>query len=87
MTSADNWRHRVWTPLRDAAGFPNLHFHDLRHTHASQLLAAGVQVEIVSERLGHKSPRTTQMIYAHAMPNQQPAALDALRARRRRRGA
>jgi integrase len=41
--------------------------HTLRHTHGSHLLAAGMEITAVSERLGHSSPRVTQDIYAHAI--------------------
>lgn len=41
--------------------------HTLRHTHGSHLLAAGMEITAVSERLGHSSPRVTQEIYAHAI--------------------
>ncbi len=39
--------------------------HSLRHTHASQLLAGGMEISAVSARLGHKSVSTTLKIYAH----------------------
>lgn len=41
--------------------------HTLRHTHGSHLLAAGMEITAVSERLGHSSPRVTQDIYSHAI--------------------
>lgn len=41
--------------------------HTLRHTHGSHLIAAGMEITAVSERLGHSSPRVTQDIYAHAI--------------------
>ena len=44
--------------------------HDLRHTHATHLLAAGVNVKIVSERLGHASTSFTLDVYGHVMPGQ-----------------
>jgi integrase len=44
-----------------------VNLHSLRHTHASHLLANGMDVTAVSERLGHSSPRVTQDIYAHAI--------------------
>jgi integrase len=47
---------------------PMIRLHDLRHTHATLLLAAGVPVKVVSERLGHASVTITLMIYAHVMP-------------------
>ena len=39
--------------LRRSEGLPRVRFHDLRHTHATQLLRQGVHPKIVSERLGH----------------------------------
>jgi len=42
--------------------------HDLRHTHASVLLAAGVPVKVVSERLGHATVTITLETYQHIMP-------------------
>jgi integrase len=41
--------------------------HDLRHAHATQLLAAGVPVRTVSGRLGHANAMTTLNVYAHAL--------------------
>jgi len=43
--------------------------HTLRHSHASQLLQAGVSLPTVSKRLGHTNVHTTAMIYSHALPN------------------
>jgi integrase len=56
------------------AGVPRIRFHDVRHSHASLLLAAGEPVKVVSERLGHASPTITLTIYAHVMPGQQQGA-------------
>jgi integrase len=41
-------------------------FHDLRHSHASALIAQGWDIESVSARLGHADITTTQRIYVHA---------------------
>ena len=49
-------------------------FHDLRHTHASQLLRHGVPVRVVSERLGHATASITLDVYAHILPGQQEEA-------------
>lgn len=45
---------------------PSPTFHDLRHSHASALIAAGMDIESVSARLGHADITTTQRIYVHA---------------------
>ncbi len=63
--------------LVDAAGVPVIRLHDLRHTHASHLLMAGVNVKVVSERLGHASVSFTLDTYGHVMPGQQAEAAEA----------
>lgn len=52
--------------------------HDLRHTHASWLLAAGVPIHVVSARLGHESITTTVGTYGHLLADADQAAADAL---------
>lgn len=59
-----------------ASGLPTLHLHSLRHTHASLLLAKGVPIKVVSERLGHATVALTLDIYAHVLPAQDGAAAD-----------
>jgi integrase len=53
---------------------PIIRIHDLRHSHASLLLAAGVPVKVVSERLGHATVMITMEIYAHTLPGMQAEA-------------
>ena len=48
--------------------------HSLRHSHGSHLLAEGVSLPVVSERLGHSSVRTTAEVYAHAIHGQDDEA-------------
>ena len=55
---------------------PVIRLHDLRHTHATLLLAKGVPVKVVSERLGHASVTITLQVYAHVMPGNQRQAAD-----------
>jgi integrase len=50
------------------AGLPPIRLHDLRHTHASLGLAAGVPVKVMSERLGHTSSSFTADAYQHVTP-------------------
>ena len=50
------------------AGLPVIRFHDLRHTHATLLIAAGVPIKVVSERLGHANPGFTMATYQHVLP-------------------
>lgn len=48
--------------------YPRIRLHDLRHTHASLLIAAGVPIKVVSERLGHANPGFTMATYQHVLP-------------------
>ena len=59
------------------AGVPKIRFHDIRHTHASLLLQAGVPAKVVSERLGHATVAFTMQVYAHVMPGMQADAAAA----------
>ncbi|GBD23004.1 Putative prophage phiRv2 integrase [bacterium HR29] len=56
------------------AGVPLLSRHDLRHAHAAVLLAAGVPITEVAQRLGHASPAVTASVYAHALRSDKAAA-------------
>jgi integrase len=59
-----------------SSGLPVIRLHDLRHTHASLLLAAGVPVKVVSERLGHANPAFTMSVYQHVIPGMGAEAAD-----------
>jgi integrase len=61
LSDAFEWRVKV-------AGLPRIRFHDLRHTHASLGLAAGIPVKVMSERLGHTSSSFTADAYQHVTP-------------------
>ena len=54
-----------------------IRFHDLRHTHATLLLRAGVPVHVVAARLGHREPSITLRVYAHVLDDQATGAADA----------
>jgi len=58
------------------AGLSHIRFHDLRHTHATLMLKAGVHPKIVSERLGHASVAFTLDTYSHVVPGLQEAAVE-----------
>lgn len=76
------WRRRV-AAARNELGtdaLPVIRLHDLRHTHASLMLALGVPVKVVSERLGHASATITLDVYSHVLPGQGKAAADMLAA-------
>lgn len=56
------------------SGLPRIRLHDLRHTHATIALRAGVPVKVISERLGHEDPAFTMKQYAHVIPGMQAEA-------------
>ena len=58
------------------AGLKGVRLHDLRHTHASLMLSAGVHLKVVSERLGHSSVAITGDIYSHVLPSVQLEAVE-----------
>ena len=53
---------------------PTISLHDLRHTHATIMLKAGVPVKVVSERLGHANAAFTMSVYQHVLPGMQAEA-------------
>ena len=61
-----------------AAGLPHLRLYDLRHTHATLLLAAGEHPKVVSERLGHSTVTLTLDTYSHVLPDMQTRAAEKL---------
>ena len=72
------FRERVWKPALSAAGIDRrVRIHDLRHAHASWLLSGGADLQVVKERLGHGSLRTTEststpcrtLTRPHSMPS------------------
>ena len=65
---------QIFARLVAAAPVPRLRLHDLRHTHATLLLKAGVPIKVVSERLGHATPGFTMATYQHVLPGMQAEA-------------
>ena len=55
-----------------------LRFHDLRHSHAALLIAAGQHPKVIQERLGHASITTTLDVYGHLFEGIDQAAADAI---------
>ena len=75
----NHWRTQIWYPTCASADLhPRPRMHDLRHSHASWLLAGGADLQVVRERLGHQSITTTEK-YLHTLPTADNTALDALR--------
>lgn len=65
---------KTFERLIKRAGLRRIRLHDLRHTHATLALKAGVPVKVISERLGHESPAFTLKQYAHVIPGMQAEA-------------
>ena len=56
---------KAWPVAMAAIGMPAVTLHSLRHTHASVLIASGVDILTISRRLGHSSPTITLSVYGH----------------------
>jgi len=69
--------HTVWAPAREAAGLPEIHFHDLRHTGNTLAAATGASTAELMHRMGHASPRAA-LIYQHATAERDKAIAAAL---------
>ena len=69
---------RDWGNVVRDEKLPRVMFHALRHSHASALIAAGVDIVTVSRRLGHGSPAITLTVYAHAFNKTDAAAAQAI---------
>ena len=67
----------AYSKILERAGLPHMRFHDLRHTHATLMLMAGIHPKIVSERLGHSKIAITLDIYSHIVPRMQEAAAES----------
>ena len=74
MNAFEHW----WRSWANKNGWEGLRFHELRHTHATLLIADGVDVKTVQMRLGHSSAVVTMTCYAHAIPLSDGAAAEAL---------
>ena len=69
-----------WGTLAARIGMPEITFHGLRHTHASQLINASVDIVTISKRLGHAKPSVTLAIYAHMFTSDESKAAAAINA-------
>jgi len=79
VISTSNFTKRCFKPALKKAGIDQrVKFHDLRHTHATLLMAKGINVKIVQERLGHSNISMTLDTYSHLTPDMQMEAVRAL---------
>ena len=69
---------RSYNALIPKAEVKRIPFHGLRHTHATLLLKEGINVKVVSERLGHANIGVTLDTYAHVLPSMQQQAADGI---------
>jgi integrase len=70
----------AWRTFAASAAIPDVTFHALRHTHASQLIDAGVDIVTISKRLGHAKPDITLRTYAHLFQKDDGKAAAAINA-------
>jgi integrase len=76
--SRNTFRTRIWRPAIQASGIDfDVRVHDLRHAHASWLLAGGSDLKSVMDRMGHAQITTTQK-YLHTLPDADQKNLTAL---------
>ncbi len=78
---ADKVREVLHAVLRKA-GLPDVRFHDLRHSAATNWLAGGMHQKIASERLGHASVAITLDLYSHVTATMQREAVEAITRKR-----
>lgn len=69
-----------WRKAAEGIGLGNITFHALRHTHASHLISAGVDVVKVAKRLGHSDPTITLRVYAHLFRKLEDKSAEAVNA-------
>lgn len=78
---AETWRAACQRTARgeeNVTGWPEANFHDLRHHHASLLIAAGCSVKVVQAQLGHANASETLDTYSHLWPDDNDRVRDAI---------
>jgi integrase len=78
------WKQRqtstLWQRFAAKVGMGDITFHALRHTHASQLIDAGIDIVTISKRLGHAKPDITLRVYSHLFRKDDSKAAQAINA-------
>jgi len=70
--------HEAWKRAQRVVKIHYLSPHSIRHTYASQMLAAGCDIAWLAKQLGHSSPAVTLGIYSHFIPGKKPGAVNVL---------
>ncbi len=65
----DNFRHRIFAPAVRRSRVGPVRFHDLRHTYATLMVAAGAHAKYLQAQMGHASIRVTLDLYGHLYPD------------------
>jgi len=78
VLDVDAFRRRVFGPLLTAAKLRHIRIHDLRHTYASLLIAAGKELHYIQQQLGHHSPAFTLSVYGHLLPRDRRGEVNCL---------
>lgn len=76
-----NLSGKQFPKLCENTGVRRIPFHNLRHTHLTELVAAGVHLRVVSDRAGHSSTDFTANTYAHVLPSMQRGAAEVSESR------
>ena len=74
----DNFRHRVFGPAVRRTRLTGLRFHDLRHTYAALMVAAGAHPKYLQAQMGHSSIRVALDLYGHLFPDANRDVLESL---------
>lgn len=69
---------KKWERFLVQHNLPHIRLHDLRHTHATLLIQAGVSAKVVQQRLGHSDVTITLNTYTHVMPDMAQEAADKI---------
>ena len=70
----------LWRCTCESLKLPIVRFHALRHTHASALIADGLDIVLIFLRLGHANPTITLNVYGHLFKRDDRKAADAMQA-------
>lgn len=79
-----DWYNRTWVAIRKGTAAASMSVHDLRHVAATLSIAAGADVKLVQEMLGHKDATETLNTYSHLWPSKLGEVISLVEERRRK---